>query len=86
MLDCKIESSVCAEAVNNSFQTPASRKVAKTGKTSRAAKSNRMGPQTPVSNAGGLTILISILAVHDPLFLFLFLKFSKTQMQIYSGV
>ncbi|KAK4788678.1 hypothetical protein SAY86_019997 [Trapa natans] len=50
-LDCKVESSVYAES-NGSFGTSASSKVAKTGKTSRASKSNRMGTQTPVSNAG----------------------------------
>ncbi|XP_031401743.1 transcription factor E2FA-like [Punica granatum] len=50
-LDCKVESTVYAEALNSPFQTPVSGKVAKTGKNSRAAKSNR-GPQTPVSNAG----------------------------------
>ncbi|KAK4791040.1 hypothetical protein SAY86_031453 [Trapa natans] len=48
MLDCKPESSVNAGAVTGPFQPPVSGKVARIGKISRAAKCNRLGPQTPV--------------------------------------
>lgn len=42
------------ETVHSPLHTPASGKSAKTNKTSRVAKGNRLGPQTPISNAGKL--------------------------------
>lgn len=66
-LDCKPVSTLYAEAVNSPFHTPVSGKVAKTAKTSRAAKSNRLGPQAPAFNAGQLTILIWT-SFYDPTF------------------
>lgn len=79
-LQCKAESTVYTEAVSSPFRTPVSGKAAKTGKTSRAVKSNRMGPQTPVPNAGELTILICTPACYDPIPMFI--SFSKTLMCI----
>lgn len=41
-----------AEVVSSPVQTPVSGKTAKGNKTSRISKNNRLGPQTPISNAG----------------------------------
>lgn len=71
-LDYRAESSVYAEAVASPFCTPVSGKVARTSKTSRAAKSNRLGPQAPVLNSGLMTFTIWTHAFYDAAVYYIF--------------